>query len=98
LVNSLVMTLVAALISIQYIFPFFGLGIYHGMPWDTFVLIGLWLWCAYRVFAGQQEAPPAREEHRQPAAEDRPSLRDPLRAAIMDGPGAGQPGLRTAPS
>jgi hypothetical protein len=97
LVNSLVLTLVVALLSIQYVFPYFGLNLYHSAPWDTFILIGLWLWCAYRVLADKEEAPAAKEE-RQPVAEDRSSLREPLHAAIADGLGSGQPGLRTAPS
>jgi hypothetical protein len=98
LVNSLVITLVAALISIQYVFPSFGLNVYHCTPWDTFILIGLWLWCAYRVFADKEEAPAAQEDQRHSTEEDRPSLREPMRAAIVDGPGSGQPGLRTATS
>jgi len=96
LVNSLVMTLVAALLSIQYVFPVFGLNLYHSAPWDTFILIGLWLWCAYRVFADKEEAAVAKLE-RQPEEEDRPSLPEPLRAAIVDAPDSGQPDLRSAP-
>src|SRR5260370_42323763 len=98
LVNSLVMTLVAALIAIQYTFPLFGLGIYHCTPWDTFVLIGLWLWCAFRGFADKEEAPAAQEDQGQSAEGDRLTLPEPMGAAIVDGPGSGQPELRTAPS
>jgi hypothetical protein len=98
LINSLVMTLVAALILIQYVFPYFGLNVYHCTPWDTFLLIGLWIWCAYRVFAGKEDAPSVVEEQQPPDAEGRLSPREPLRTATAEGLTPGSPGLQTASS
>jgi arabinofuranan 3-O-arabinosyltransferase len=97
LVNSLVMTLLAALISIQYIFPYFGLNVYHCTPWDTFVLIGLWLWCGYRVFATKDDAPAENEAHQHSEEEGRLRPLEPLHATSAEGLTAGPSGLQTAP-
>jgi hypothetical protein len=56
LINSIVLSLFVFLLSIQYLFPYLGIGIYKGPPSDTFVLIGLWLWCGYRVIADKDES------------------------------------------
>jgi hypothetical protein len=98
LVNSLVMSLVALLLAIQYVLPSFGLNVYHCTPWDTFVLIGLWLWCGYRVFADKGEAPAAQEDTLASAGKGETSVLDRLRVADTPGTILEQPGLRTAPS
>jgi hypothetical protein len=92
LANSLVMSLVAALILIQYVFPFLGFNVFHCTPWDTFVLIGLWSWCAYRVFADKESAAVV-EDQQHPDEEERLSLR----MASADGSKPGQPELRSSP-
>jgi hypothetical protein len=69
MMNSLVMSFVALLISIQYVFPYFGVRLYDCVPWDTFVLIGLWLWCGFCVFSewGDVASTAERQQHPEPA-------------------------------
>jgi arabinofuranan 3-O-arabinosyltransferase len=45
--NSLELTLVFILLLIPPVFPQLGISNPHGTPWETFVLIGLWLWCGW---------------------------------------------------
>jgi arabinofuranan 3-O-arabinosyltransferase len=61
LVNSLVMSLVALLLSIQYAFPSLGIGVYKGPPSDTYALIVLWLWCGFRLLREKNELSAAEE-------------------------------------
>jgi arabinofuranan 3-O-arabinosyltransferase len=66
LVNSLVLSLFVLLVSIQYVGPFLGVGVYKGPPLDTFVLIGFWVWCGYRLLVDKDEVPAQPEESRSP--------------------------------
>src|SRR6202022_1603086 len=76
LINSFVLTLVAFLLSIQYVSPHLGIEAYRGPPSDTYVLIVLWLWCGFRLLLGKDEilaaAGDARHESAQDAEKKRP--------------------------
>jgi arabinofuranan 3-O-arabinosyltransferase len=50
--NRLVPHLVVVLVLTQFLFFKLGLGGFYGPPWDTFVLIGMWLWLGGIVLAG----------------------------------------------
>jgi hypothetical protein len=69
LMNSFVLTLVAFLLSIQYVFPHVGIGVYKGPPVDTYVLIVLWLWCGFRLLVGKDETRAAQVEPSQTTEE-----------------------------
>jgi hypothetical protein len=97
LVNSLVMSLVALLISIQYVSPYLGLHLYDCAPWDTFVLIALWLWCGFRVFADKEDAPSMAEEQQHKEAEGRPGPREGLHMPSVAEQTSAQSELRPAP-
>jgi hypothetical protein len=45
--NSVELTLVLILMLIPPVFPQLGLGNPYGTPWETFLLIALWLWCGW---------------------------------------------------
>jgi arabinofuranan 3-O-arabinosyltransferase len=45
--NSFELTLVFILMLIPPVFPKLGIANPHGIPWETFLLIALWLWCAW---------------------------------------------------
>jgi hypothetical protein len=46
--NRMAPTVAVLLVAAQYLFPYLGLGSYSGPPWDTFFLMGLWLWCGWQ--------------------------------------------------
>jgi len=46
--NSLEMTLVLILMLIPSALHLFSIGNPYGTPWETFVLLALWLWCAWK--------------------------------------------------
>jgi hypothetical protein len=50
--NRLVPHLVIVLVLTQFLFFKLGLGRFFGPPWDTFVLIGMWLWLGGVVLVG----------------------------------------------
>jgi hypothetical protein len=94
LINSLVLSLVVLLISIQYVFPYFGLHLYDCVPWDTFVLIGLWLWCGFCVFTEWGDAPSPVEEQQHPEAVGRLGAREASHQPGVEEQTAGRPELR----
>jgi hypothetical protein len=68
-VNSGTLHLVGLLLLIPYLSIHYGIGGKFGTPWETFCLMALWLWCAWRwLREGQREtdrnaiALPARAE------------------------------------
>jgi hypothetical protein len=42
------MTLVLILMLIPSVLHLFDVGNPYGTPWETFVLLALWLWCAWK--------------------------------------------------
>jgi hypothetical protein len=66
LVNSLVLSLFVLLVSIQYVGPFLGVSVYKGPPLDTYVLIGFWVWCGYRLLVDKDEQPAQMQESLSP--------------------------------
>jgi arabinofuranan 3-O-arabinosyltransferase len=64
--NRIVPTLVLLLLLTQPLFPALRLGSYYGPPWDTWILMALWLWAGWRWL--RQPAPAAPRKEAQPAA------------------------------
>jgi arabinofuranan 3-O-arabinosyltransferase len=56
-VNRMIPSLVLLLILTQPLFPEIGLGGYYGTPWDTFVLMALWLWSGWLWVRDRKHAP-----------------------------------------
>lgn len=52
--NRLVPHLVIVLVLTQFLFFKLGLGGFHGPPWDTFVLIAMWLWLGGVLLVGSE--------------------------------------------
>jgi hypothetical protein len=46
--NRMAPTLFLLLVAVQHLFPLLRWGSHYGQPWDTFCLMGLWLWCAWQ--------------------------------------------------
>ncbi len=60
--NRMVPTLAVLLLLTQPLAPVLGLGSYYGPPWDTFVLMALWLWCGGLWLLGEPEPAEAAKE------------------------------------
>jgi hypothetical protein len=51
----MVLTLVALLLAVQYALPLVNIGAYKGPPVDTYLLVGLWAWCGWRLLRDKQD-------------------------------------------
>jgi hypothetical protein len=71
-VNRMAPTLAVLLLLTQPLVPALGLGNYAGPPWDTFVLMALWLWCGGLWLLAEPEAAEGAAE--KPSAGERAGL------------------------
>jgi hypothetical protein len=95
--NSMVLTLVAVLLAVQYALPLVDIGAYKGPPVDTYVLIGLWAWCGWRLLRDKQDG--EIEAGDDPHADVTEGIRAerPWNGAAPDNPEPALAGIRAAP-
>jgi hypothetical protein len=67
--NSLEMTLVLILMLIPSVLYLFDVGNPYGTPWETFVLLALWLWCAWKWLRQREGIKEVEGEVSRPAAQ-----------------------------
>jgi arabinofuranan 3-O-arabinosyltransferase len=95
--NSMVLTLVAVLLAAQYALPLVDIGAYKGPPVDTYVLIGLWAWCGWRLLRDKQDAENAAENAPLADVTEGIQAEPPRNGAAPGEPDSELAGIRAAP-
>jgi hypothetical protein len=67
--NRVFPSLLVLLLLTQPLFPLIGLGGYFGPPWDTFVLMGIWLWAGWHWLRMK----PSPETHKEDWPAEKPA-------------------------
>jgi hypothetical protein len=95
--NSMVLTLVALLLAVQYALPLVNIGAYKGPPVDTYLLIGLWAWCGWRLLRDKQDKEIAAAGAPHADVTEGIQAEPPWNGVVPGGPDSALAGIRTAP-